>query len=365
MLFLTRHQILAGVSSILVACLACTGCADDDKDAKQDLGALVDAGAADGEVTRPDGAPDSGQSAVLTMPEGLGLDLSKTAMTQGPIGSVARSVSQAAGISAELDQVVSMFLHPLEVMKIPLGAGHRTHAATVTIGAGAKASQYAVKVDFSDFDADGDGNKDGCSGHTGAVPICIRVWIEGERYLSARLDVLPTQELAGAGRFTAVKIPSLPGGEAGTTVSISYDHRRLDHRLTELYWGAPSEDPQLGKWATIRHLTIEQSGAPAAAQKTINLTDVMPSQPGSTLKYVGRYRDDGSLWFGAVNVTGVFTQLGLLAFGFSCVDLTSGQTVDKTQCESQGVAFTNIAHLPAGTDKELSLPAGFPGSPTF
>jgi hypothetical protein len=352
----------------LILALSFAGCAVEDEATKPDSGGLGDATAAADRGTATDGGlPDQGQQSggVLMMPGKLGLDLSKTATTMGAIGSVARSVAQAAGFSAELDQVRSIFVAPIDALKIPLSASTKTFSAKVTIGSGSKAIQLPIKVDFADFDADGDGKLDGCSGHTGVLPICLRVWIDGTRYLSGRLDRHPTQQSAGAGRFMAVKIPSLPGGEAGTTVSVIYDHHNPAQRSTESFWGSPSNDPQHGKWASIRHLRIEQQGATAGAQKTINLHDVMPALAGASLQYLGRYRQDGTLWFGSVKITGYFTQLGLKAFGATCVDLTSGQTVASTKCTAAGVDFSNISAVAAGTDLDVTLPAGFPVAPTF
>lgn len=337
--------------------LLCLGCADDDKDYQ-----APDQAMATGDAAPADVGP---QPSALLMPNGLGLDLSKAATTKGAAKSVARSVSQAAGFSQELDQVVSMFLLPLEALKVPLSASTKTFSGAVTAGSGAKATQHKVKLDFGDFDADGDGTKDGCSGHTGALPICLRVWLDGQRYLAGRLDAHPTSKLAGAGRLTMVKVASLPGGEAGTAISVRYDHRKSDQRQTRSFWAVPADDPKLGQWATIRQLLVDQQGAPSTAQKTVNMTSVMPSQPGSRLQYLARYQQHKPLWYGTVVASGVFAQLGLAAFGYTCVDLTSGKTVDQAQCATQGVTFAGVAHVAAGADKDVAFPAGFAAAPTF
>lgn len=366
-----HHNTRALLSALILTLSWAGACAVEEEAAKPDGGGgLPDAVVApDSGVPPADGAaaPDLGQQAsgTLTLPANLGLNLAKTATTKGAAGTVAGSVSQAAGFSQELDQVLAIFAKPIDALQIPLSAGVKTHAAKITVGSGSKATQATIKLDFADFDADGDGKQDGCSGHTGALPVCLRVWIDGARYLAGRLDLHPGPQSAGVGRLMVVKVPSLPGGEAGMTVAVVYDHRKPDQRSTELFWGSPADDPKLGKWATIRHLRLAQLGPAATAVKTINMHDVMPSQAGAALQYLGRYREDGKLWYGTVQALGIFAQLGLKAFGLTCVDLTSGATVDPKQCNAAGVAFNNLAVVKAGTDADLTLPAGFPASPTF
>jgi hypothetical protein len=298
------------------------------------------------------------------MPTGLGLDLAKTATTQSE-GSIAGSVAQAAGFGQETDEITTLMLGPIDALRIPLDPTTRRLSTQATFHAGGKAFEVELKLDFSDYDADGDGGTEGCSGHTGALPICLRVWVAGERYLEGQIEAHPTQSTAGAGRFTLSKAEALPGGEAGMAVSMRYNHRTTDYRSTDLFWAMPSEDPSLGTWASIRHLFIEQNGAPAAAIKTINCTNIMPSLPDTTLRYLGRYREDGDLWFGSVEASGFFSQLGLKTFAPTCVDLTTGLQVEQKECSAAGVSFSDLSSVHVGTEQDVSFSAGFPASPTF
>ena len=83
------------------------------------------------------------------------------------------------------------------------------------------------------------------------------------------------------------------------------------------------------------------------------------------LHYLGRYKEDGKLWFGSVEASGVLAQLGLQTFTATCVDLDTGLSVERKQCSDAGIDFSDISSVAIGTEKDVTFSAGFPASPPF
>jgi len=66
-----------------------------------------------------------------------------------------------------------------------------------------------------------------------------------------------------------------------------------------------------------------------------------------------------------VEASGFFAQLGLQAFTATCVDLDTGQSVERKQCTDAGIEFSDISYVAIGTEKDVALSVGFPASPPF
>ncbi len=217
------------------------------------------------------GAPGG---ALLRLPAGLGIDFSGARVSGDP--RLAEKTNLHADQAAEVNALLAAMVDPLQSLTIAADVSTKTHSATLTFGE-ASTRPLPIKIDFADFDLDGDGRREGCSGHTAAAPVCLRVWLDGERFLAGRIDVLPAAGGAGAGHLKLTKASVLPGGEQGTGVAVRYDHTAADRLRTEVHLGIRPNDPTeaVGEFVALGHTVQEQVGAAATAVRTLKMSNQM------------------------------------------------------------------------------------------
>jgi hypothetical protein len=233
-----RHQPIARAVALstFVALSACGGSAQDPPDADP---------AADG---------------VLTLPQSFGIASSASSLQAQPAtppgGAIdyAKAIAEGAGLAAESEQLFSLLIGPLQTLSIPRASTVTTFTSSLTFGngPGSRSATLIAAIDFADFDLDGDGKPEGCSGHTAALPICLRIWLDGERFLAGRLDAIPNSAGPGAGRLTVRKTASLPGGEDGMGVTVVFDQR--DPASGESVFAEQAERHNPGQRQGRRHL---------------------------------------------------------------------------------------------------------------
>ena len=88
------------------------------------------------------------------------------------------------------DDVIDGFLVPatesISDLAIPTDV-NTTHFETSIIFStttGYLAGLHDVIIDFGDFDYDNDGATEQCSGNNAQLPVCVRFWLDNERYLA-------------------------------------------------------------------------------------------------------------------------------------------------------------------------------------
>lgn len=315
---------------------------------------------------KPADAPDA-----LVLPQSFAIASSSEALTTGG-GSTpsdfSSAISEGAGLAAESEQLLTFLLSPFQSLKIPVGSTTTQHQSSLTItnGSGTKSVTLAAAVDLSDFDLDGDGNTEGCSGHSAALPICLRIWLDGERFLAARLDAFPSATSPGAGRMTVRKTSTMPGGEDGMGVTVIFDHTDPGNISSEMFWGVPSNEMGSEEIVAVRHVLLTRTGASSEAVCTLNLSDEMAVTGTNTLRYLVRYRVDQDLWSGTVEALGIFeSMLGIESFDDVCVDRTTGQQVAADQCTAAGVSVSGLTSVAIAGPDSVALPADFPAQPTL
>jgi hypothetical protein len=331
---------------------------------------LLGCGGGGGDAQDPAGnTPDAPDTLVL--PQSFSIAASSAALTSGSGSSPSNyssAISEGAGLAAESEQLLTFLLSPFQNLKIPVGSATTQHQSTLTItnGSGTKSVTLAAAVDLSDFDLDGDGNTEGCSGHSAALPICLRIWLDGERFLAGRLDAFPGATSPGAGRLTIRKTSTMPAGEDGMGVSVIFDHTDPNNISSEMFWGMPSNEMGSEQIVAVRHVLLTKTGEPTAAVCTLNLADEMAVTGTNTLRYLVRYRVDQDLWSGSVEAQGMFSSmLGIESFDDVCVDSTTGQQVADTLCTAAGISISGLTSVPIAGPDSVALPADFPSQPTF
>ncbi|MDO8644635.1 MAG: hypothetical protein Q7S00_06705 [bacterium] len=287
--------------------------------------------------------------------------------------------------------------------------------ATDTV-TGSKATP--VKMDFSDFDLDGDGDTEGCSGSTCPVssatsticpdttpdlPICVRVWVDPDgdgtftRFIALKVDQIPTDDNQGEGAYRAF-LNDLEN-EAGTLISdveigVVYDHNEASDsnaKSTEVFLSSIDYDSSTLEFESdqnIHGLISQESATDAFGEsyvekflKTYSDTILAdnPDQLDSALSNAARWFGEDSnsthhYWRGTTGLLNdarndfdnVFTNL--------CVDLDDGNEVAAddsnatAQCPLLSVAtddddMINFYGLPA--DYDFPSITVFPLLPTF
>lgn len=250
-----------------------------------------------------------------------------------------------------------------------------------------------IKIDFGDFDLDGDGAVEGCSGCTCPVgcagscptsaaitsfsPICFRIWVNRtgtfERWLAGKVTEPPADsdedgvfENPGAGRYRS----SLALDEGGTQHAILlgaiYDHTDLSDPLkksTELFL----RDDTAASRERAHTLTEQEasfSGAAAASEvrKTLKIhakeTDPAETTDLGLLEYFARFRDDENFWIGTVA-----DESGTAADN-QCVDLRTGEAAAAEECSNVGLSLDG-SNVGAATDADVAFPGTdqFPSDP--
>ena len=333
--------------TLLIAVL-CAGCSTSNDSAAPP--ASPDVSAASDTVTAD--AP-AAPSSSFSFPASVAIALDKlqgSEKADSGGGKYSLAITEGPGLTAEMQDVVDGVLGAFHAVAIP--ASTTTTALDAEVGFGE--TKLAVHFDFADFGGEG------CSGHTAALPVCFRVWVSGERFMAGRFDALPTDASAGSGRLTLRKAAALPGGEQGTGITASWTQAGTDRTL-EIWWGVPSDDAKT--FVAFRHATVAAVGPDATATKTLNLFDELVSVPKpSSLRWVGRYREDQDLWTGLMEATGFFIDmLGLESFPAACASIATG--AEATGCDAAGLSIADVPSLTPAAAADVTLPEEFPAQP--
>jgi hypothetical protein len=335
---------------------------------------------------RPAGppAPPAELPSALRIPESLAIDVKTISSSGGSSAlvvegdNISEFIIDAATNALFIPKYVDTLLKPLHQLIIPVSPSVTSLQDVLLIGE----SFVEVKIDFSDFDEDGDGIREGCSGHTAALPICFRIWLDGKRHIEGVFDSFPTEDNAGSGRFRA--IPEF--GEfrklGPFLLAGSYDrHDPSTSKSADIFLGFtmdPLDSPPTvpGSVSDLQetvHGALLQLGPDDSAVKQLNFSvDEKPSDADSATqrKELGRWREGNDLFSGSDK--GPFA-VGEPEQDFSaaCAVITSGIVVNRQECLDAGIDVGVVGGDPDAVDfvdfLTLSdvIPSNFPESPTF
>ncbi len=329
----------------------------------------------------------------------------------------AASLSKYVGVGGEFSDVIAegpaqeslhtaalqALLNVIRDIEVPVGNDVTTFALT-DYDLWAK----SVKIDFRiDIDIDGDGVLEGCSGHTGALPVCALVWVNDQRFIAAVFDTYPyeTGTNPGRGRFkisvTQEQLSSVLDALVGVMdqetinllrsvrfdtsyYAVHYDHDDMLNRQTEVFRLMDGLDPVDIFGTTYAqsygvHLEARQVGEPASAQKLLNFRfdSVSTAESGETLgmffKYLGQYRGDQDFWSGSWDdQLNYYIPLSLeTIFGSGenvCARISTGNAVEPELagiCNDSGISVAGIPFVSQTQESDVLLPSNFPATPTF
>lgn len=249
-----------------------------------------------------------------------------------------------------------------------------------------------VKIDFGDFDVDGDGADEGCTGCTCPVgcaetcptsaaladfePVCYRAWFvndetgEFERRLAGRLDFLPDDGNPGEGIYRAVVLSETTDGIPDLRlVGAIYDHVDSDDAAKKstdisLLRYLLEDDASIIQEERIHGITSQETLASSGeVRKTVGVDYLQIDDDGfltDFLDYAARFLEEGLFWRGSVaSPTYSFTN--------QCVDLRTGNAAtdpESDDCEKLDVSGVTVD---AASSSDVAFPAEteFPSTPTF
>ncbi len=343
-------------------------------------------------------------------PADLSIDFgSISKVTTDPAGNLAVKVVNPGDDVTELiqfgpgflDAIDGAFIAPsfrsISELQVPLDATITTFSDTVTFSAGADflAGTHEVKLSFADFDFDDDGATEGCSGGTGSTPICVRFWLDGERYLAwvfdelARDDDPATAEneaTVGRGRFKVYAddvngfqvafLISYAQDAATETLTVEQSMREVNVNKVE----CPGVEICYPIVAIDWHFVQQQIGPPASAFKNLNYNThfVIEETPDNyagegDLAYLGQFVEGSDFWSGSVFRDGV-GDFAPIDESDVCASISRfptffvGTAVTPETCED--IAGTDIrvrttAFVDPFDPADVAVPTGFPAAPPF
>lgn len=318
-------------------------------------------------------APPAELPSALRFPSDLGINVDKVASQPspgalealvGPGGQYSDIISAAPNLVQTFNQFVKTLLQPVSQSDIPVSTT-TTFEFTALLGT----LNVDVKLDFADFDLDGDGHTEACAGHTAGLPICYRIWLNGQQFMAGLFTKFPTAGNNGAGFFRAIGHSPAQGsgGAHDVYTGVVYDHEDPMAKSTEFFQrGVLSGDPvdQRDPKIPDQHSIVSQDGPDATAKKRLGFSSSeVETSPGVTEppgQFLEQWREDQDFWSGS------FFQEGE-PFNFTdvCAVISTGNAADVVNCQDLGIDVAGIPFIDFLTSDDVSFPADFPVSPTF
>lgn len=330
-------------------------------------------GVAGGNPLTPPGPPAEVPTA-LRIPKDFGLNLEKVQGAEAS-ASAALTLKYAVPPDGEFsDDVIGStdfvqffidalkgLMDPYNQLVIPVGTNIHTFQGVSVVQGSGEANFVQIKVDFAPFDFDDDGVKEACSGHTAALPICMRIYADGVKQFAAVFTDFPTETNPGAGRLMGLNITnSVFLFPKDSFLGINYDlHDPSSGKSVEYLVRENPEHPS-GEELEF-HLSFDQVGEESVSLKTINfnLAGEIGAQQG-----VFRWKEDDEFWSGRIHTTAP-DESGLTDLDNQCVNLNSGDGLERSQCIGAGVDVGEIPFVSLPDETTLFLPEDFPESPPF
>lgn len=281
-------------------------------------------------------APPAELPSALVLPESISISVDKTrsgggvtaleaAALVGP-GEFSEQIAFGPNLSYFANQRLNGLLGPLHAIRIPVSPTLAKMDALLIVGSKA----YVAHLNFGDFDLDGDGAKEGCSGSTASLPLCVRIWLDDgshqARLLAARFDAFPTETNPGAGSLRGKDL-SFSGPESVIQVAASYDHADPADKFTDSFFGYIDETDPTNPFVPFGiHAFVSQLGPDATALK-------FTSGASNDGRGLGRWREDQDFWSGSFD-GGVGDPRNIRD---QCAQISTGSAADALLCGPKGV----------------------------
>lgn len=332
-------------------------------------------------------APPAELPSALRFPEEVTIDVSKLSdeepgsppalsalslVGDGPLQSAIQTGPESV---LRVEGVIEMLFFFLNQLEIPVSELTTTFERTETFvpeefedapEGFTDVTTILMQIDFADYDFDGDGQEEGCSGHTAATPICFRIWMDDERMLAAVFSTFPAEDDPGIGKIrmrSPSRFQSLPGTEF--LAAINYDWSDLENRSSELFatgalfqvGGGPGELTADGSFSS--HIVLGQVGPEESAIKTVQSADLLESQLLGSEQNLSnsRWKEDADYWSGSVDFRG---PSGTSAETNTCAQISTAREVSQEFCSDLGIDVGDLDFISFPTDADVGLPLDFP-----
>lgn len=268
----------------------------------------------------------------------------------------------------ETNELVEGFLGLLNQLEIPVST------LTTTFAGGVPGDPGVIKIDFANFDADVNGADDGCSGHTAALPICYRIWVDHgdgvfERLIAGRFDTFPTEVTAGLGLFRVRELEPEP-----KFIGVIYDHRDPQAKSTEQFTLFLPEEPlvlpeEISSLEDVsahlsHHDLATQEGTDQSGIKTVKVST--DAGPGDLFQYAGRWQEGGDFWSGLLDVEGGFESDRVFDLSNpTCAQISTGGQVSRSECLPLGIDVEGEGFIGFTTLEDVRFSSSFRETPTF
>lgn len=278
----------------------------------------------------------------------------------GSGGALSDEISIAPNRIGDTNITFGIIFDSLKEMEIPVGTDVTHFVSSAVFTAGLESVTLELKLDFADFDGEG------CSGHTAALPVCLRMWAGGAPFLQAVFDQFPTEETPGSGRLTLLVNERLPGGGTGERFVFEYDHSDPLNKGTESLLFTP--ETSFAK--SFRRAQISQIGPEGFSKKSINYSDQFffdPSNPDS-VRYIGRFLQDPDpaqvFWSGSLELSANLELPELSEISGACAQVLTGNEVLAGTCRDLGIDTAGIGFIDFAQESDFEF-VDFPSVPTF
>lgn len=303
-------------------------------------------------------APPAEVPAALVFPQSVSINVDKVrAGAPGPSlsalvgagGEFSNEISFGPNVVFLENSILDGILGPLHELEIPVSRDVTNFHKIIRVGD----RLVALKIDFSDYDFNGNGVEEGCSGDTAALPICYRIWADGRRVLAGMFEkTFPVPGNTGAGRFVGVPVDT--DFDFTHVPAAVYDHRDPLKKTTEMFIVFPDEADTV-----FPHALVTQVGPEESALKTVNV-----NSGDDVFRAVGRWFEDEDFWIGSFedpfDASPDFDQ-----FENQCAVISTGAAAPPEACESLGLDISTVKPVRPTRFQDTLFPADFPERPTF
>lgn len=265
------------------------------------------------------------------------------------IENFSEEISFSANLVFFSNSRLRALLGPLSSILIPVDENLRRMESIIFIGT----KPYIARLNFDDFDLDGIGGAEGCSGHTASLPICVRVWVDDgvveSRLFAARFDEFPLPENPGAGSLRGQDI-TFGGVDSGTQTAANYDWADPLNKFTDSYFGFIDEKSFGTEVGLPIRAFASQAGPDATALKTTNGSALDP-EINSFGKGFGRWREDRDFWIGSFQSNDPPRE-----FRDQCARISTGEGVStELFCDPLDLNTAGLDFLPFATYSDLAF----------
>ncbi len=260
---------------------------------------------------------------------------------------------------------------------------------------GLLAGSHLVEIDFAKYDYNNDAQLENCSGNAANLPICVRFWLDGNKYSAWIFDSYPVADdpatpdvneaNIGQGKFKLfiadmegyeVTMQYIYAQQLADAQAATVDQKGIEHFMKAVFVYDASTCHGIGcvnlnfdeiDW----HSQTSQEGPAATAFKSVNLTaglqqqNVAPPIDWITSQYLSQFVEGFDFWSGSVSSSDTQTTIAKTDI---CAMISTGLEVDNSLCANvngRDIRVDGLPFVPAMTNADVAFPIDFPATPTF